>query len=163
MHSLLLSGNFFNVDISAGHFYFLQEVRNKVHYLVNTSITATCMSVEVSHALQLCQWLAVCRWFCPGTPISSTNITDRSEKTEILLKMTINQTKNKRKLSPTLVCVMGPIFTSLSNDIFHVFSTMVSCSLHCSVFSSLFPFIAFLCLAVSVFSDYFLLQLSRFT
>ena len=55
MHSLLLSGNFFNVDISAGHFYYLQEVRNKVHCLVNTSITATCMSVVVSHALQLCQ------------------------------------------------------------------------------------------------------------
>jgi hypothetical protein len=37
------------------HFYYLQEVRKKVHYFVNTSITATCMSVEVSHALQVCQ------------------------------------------------------------------------------------------------------------
>ena len=55
MHSLLLSDNFFNVDISAGHFYYLQEKRNTVHCLVNTSITATCMSVEVSYALQLCQ------------------------------------------------------------------------------------------------------------
>ena len=50
-----------NVDISAGlkwliykHFYYLQEVRKKVHYFVNTSITATCMFVEVSHALQVC-------------------------------------------------------------------------------------------------------------
>ena len=58
----------FSVDISAGlklliytHFYDLQEVREKVHYFVNTSITATCMSVEVSHALQVCQWLAVGR------------------------------------------------------------------------------------------------------
>jgi hypothetical protein len=32
----------------------------------------------------------------------SDNKTDRSEKTEILLEMAINQTKNKRKLSPTL-------------------------------------------------------------
>ena len=156
----------FNVDISNGlkwliykHFYYLQEVREKVHYFVNTSITATCMFVEVSHALQVCQWLAVGWWFSPGTPISSTNKTDHSEKTEILLKMAINQPKNKRKLSPTLGCVMGPIFTSLSNDIFHVFSPVVSCSVR----SSLFPFFLFLGLALSVFSDYFLLQLLRFS
>jgi hypothetical protein len=159
----IIKCQFFNVDISAGHFYYLQEVRKKVHYFVNTSITATCMSVEGSHDLQLCQWLAACRWFSPGTPISSTDKTDRSEKTEILLKMAIHQTKNNRKLSPTLGCVMGPIFTSLSNDIFHVFSPMVSCSLQCSVCSSLFPCIVFLGLVVSVFSDYFLLQLSRFS
>jgi len=138
-----------------------------VHYFVNTSIITTCMSVEVSHALQVCQWLAVGRWFSPGFPISSTNKTDRSEKTEILLKMalnSINQTKNKRKLSPTLGCVMGPIFTSLSNDIVHVFSPVVSCPLQCSVRSSLLPFIVFLGLALSMFfSDYVLMQLLRFS
>jgi hypothetical protein len=134
-----------------------------VHYFVNTSITARCMSVEISNALQVCQWLAVCRWFSPGTPISSTNKTDRSEKTEILLKMPINQTKNKRKLSPTLGCVMGPIFTSLSNDIFHVFSPVVSCPLQCSVCSSFPPFIVFVGLALSVFSDYFLMQLLQWS
>jgi hypothetical protein len=135
-----------------------------VHYFVNTSITATCMWVEVSHALQVCQWLAVCRWFSPGIPISSTTKTDRSEKNEILLKMAINQTKNKRKLSPTLGCVMGPIITSLSNDIFHVFRPVVSCPLQCSVRSSLPPFIVFLGLALSMFfSDYFLMQLLRFS
>jgi hypothetical protein len=58
----------------------LQEVREKVHCFVNTSITATCMSVEVSHALQVFQWLAVGRWFSTGTPISSTNKIDHSEK-----------------------------------------------------------------------------------
>jgi hypothetical protein len=34
------------------------------------------------------------RWFSPGTPVSSTNKTDRHDKTEILLKValsTINQ------------------------------------------------------------------------
>jgi len=125
-----------------------------VHYFVNTSIITTCMSVEVSHALQVCQWLAVGRWFTAGFPISSTNKTDRSEKTEILLKMalnSINQAKNKRKLSPTLGCVMGPIFTSLSNDIVHVFSPVVSCPLQCSVRSSLLLFIVFLGLALSMF------------
>jgi hypothetical protein len=62
-----------------------------------------------------------------------------------------NQTKNKRKLPPALGCVMSPIFTSLSNDIFHVFRPMVSCPLQCSVHSSLFSFIVFLGLALSMF------------
>jgi hypothetical protein len=86
------------------------------------------------------------------------------KKNEILLKMAINQTKNKRKLSPTLGCVMVPIFTSLSNDIFHVFSPLVTCPLQCSVRSSLFPFIVFLGFALSgFFSDYLFLQLLRFS
>ena len=85
------------------------------------------------------------------------------KKNEILLKMAINKTKNRRKLSPTLGCVMGPILTSLSNDIFHVFSPLVSCPLQCSVRSSLLAFVVFLGLALSVFSDYFLLQLLRFS
>jgi hypothetical protein len=38
------------------------------------------MFVEVSHALQVCQSLAVCRWFSQGTPISSTKKIDRCEK-----------------------------------------------------------------------------------
>jgi hypothetical protein len=40
--------------------------------------------------------LAAGRWFSPGTPVSSTNKTDRHDITEILLKValnTINQTK----------------------------------------------------------------------
>jgi hypothetical protein len=122
-----------------------------VHYFVNTSITATCMSVEVSHALKICLWLVVGWWFSPGTPISSTNKIDLSEKKRNIVENCDKHTKNKRKLSPTLGCVMGPIFTSLSNDIFHVFSPVVSCPLQCSVRSSLFPFIVFLGLALFVF------------
>jgi hypothetical protein len=30
------------------------------------------------------------RWFSPGTPVSSTNKTDRHELTEILLKVALN-------------------------------------------------------------------------
>jgi hypothetical protein len=44
------------------------------------------MSVEVSHALQVCHSLAVCRWFSPGTPISSTNKIDRGEKTRNIVE-----------------------------------------------------------------------------
>ena len=43
----------------------------------------------------ICQLLATGRWFSLGTPVSSTNKTDRHYTTEILLQMalnTINQT-----------------------------------------------------------------------
>jgi hypothetical protein len=42
---------------------------------------------------KVCQWLATGRWFSPGTPISSTNKTDRHGITEILLKVVINTKK----------------------------------------------------------------------
>jgi len=35
-------------------------------------------------------WLATGRWFSPGTPVSSTNKTDRHDITEILLKVVLN-------------------------------------------------------------------------
>ena len=36
---------------------------------------------------KVCQWLAAGRWFHPGTPVSSTNKTDRQDTIEILLKV----------------------------------------------------------------------------
>jgi hypothetical protein len=39
---------------------------------------------------KVCQWLAAGRWFSPGTPVSSTNKTDRHDTTEILLKVDLN-------------------------------------------------------------------------
>jgi hypothetical protein len=45
------------------------------------------------------QSLPAGRWFSPGTPVSSTNKTDRHDITEILLKValnTTNQTKPNR-------------------------------------------------------------------
>jgi len=38
----------------------------------------------------VCQWHATCWWFSPGTPVSSTNKTDRHDITEILLKVALN-------------------------------------------------------------------------
>jgi hypothetical protein len=46
--------------------------------------------------IKVCQGLSTGRWFSPGTPVSSTNKTDRHNIIEILLKVeliTINQTK----------------------------------------------------------------------
>jgi hypothetical protein len=50
-------------ESGSGEVYFIQHYNDKV-----------------------CQWLAACRWFFPGSPVSSTNKTDRHEITEILLK-----------------------------------------------------------------------------
>jgi hypothetical protein len=41
---------------------------------------------------KVCQWLATGRWFSPGTPVSSTNKTDRHYIAEILLKVALNTT-----------------------------------------------------------------------
>jgi hypothetical protein len=48
---------------------------------------------------KVCQWLATGWWFSPGSPVSSTNKTDRHDITEILLKLalnTIKQTNNAK-------------------------------------------------------------------
>jgi magnesium-transporting ATPase (P-type) len=50
---------------------------------------------------KVCQWLATGRLFSPGSPVSSTNKTDRHDIAEILLKValdTIKQTISKRLL-----------------------------------------------------------------
>jgi hypothetical protein len=39
---------------------------------------------------KVCQSLATGRWFSTGTPVSSTNKTDRHDITELLLKMTLS-------------------------------------------------------------------------
>ena len=47
------------------------------------------------------KWLATGPWFFTGTPVSSTNKTDRHDITEILLKVTLNTTS-----LPTCVCLI---------------------------------------------------------
>jgi hypothetical protein len=42
--------------------------------------------------IKVCQWLAVGRWFSPGTAVSSTDKTDRHDIAEILLKVEFNPT-----------------------------------------------------------------------
>ena len=39
---------------------------------------------------KVCQLLVAVLWFTPGTPVSSTNKTDRHDITEILLKVALN-------------------------------------------------------------------------
>ena len=60
-----------------------------------------CMVVVSSNSLRqtvlnttlcdtVCQWLTISRWFSLGTPVSSTNKTDRHDIAEILLKVALN-------------------------------------------------------------------------
>jgi hypothetical protein len=39
---------------------------------------------------KVCQWLTAGRWLSPGTPVSSTNKTDRHDITGILLEVALN-------------------------------------------------------------------------
>jgi hypothetical protein len=44
-----------------------------------------------------CQWLEARQWFSQGTPVSSTNKTDRHDIAEIFLKVALNTlTPNSR-------------------------------------------------------------------
>ena len=52
---------------------------------VRISIRAGCTTL----CDKVCQWLATGRWFSPGTPVSSTNKTDRLDITEILITVYI--------------------------------------------------------------------------
>ena len=47
---------------------------------------------------RVCQWLATGRWFSLGPPVSSTNIADRHDITEILLKVALNTINNKQTI-----------------------------------------------------------------
>jgi len=54
------------------------------------SIAAHGEMYSIQHYMIVCQWLATGLWFSPGTPVSSTNKTDRHDITEILLKVALN-------------------------------------------------------------------------
>jgi hypothetical protein len=52
--------------------------------------------LDTTLCYKVCQWLVTDLWFSPGTPVTSTNETDRHDVAEISLKValnTINQTK----------------------------------------------------------------------
>jgi hypothetical protein len=53
------------------------------------NITITILNKQPSKLSKIL-WVATDRWFSPGTPVSSTNKTDRHDITEILLKVVLN-------------------------------------------------------------------------
>ena len=73
------------------------------NYLCNRCLSQITLRVKISFRRgvldtilcdEVCQWLAACRWFPPGTP-ASTNKTDRHDITEKLLKVALNTINHK--------------------------------------------------------------------
>ena len=46
--------------------------------------------VDTTLCNEVCYWLAAGQWFSMGTPVCSTNKTDRHDITEILLEVALN-------------------------------------------------------------------------
>jgi hypothetical protein len=65
----------------------------------------------------VCQWLATGRWFSPGSPVSSTNNTDRHDITEILLKVALNIMTSSYKRAYRVVTFLHK-YSLYSNNIF---------------------------------------------
>ena len=65
---------------------------------------------EQHYVIKVCQWLATGRWFSLGTPVSSTNKTDRHDITEILLIVALNT------ITLTLVITFSEIFAHKTSD-----------------------------------------------
>ena len=90
-----------------------EVLRKQNHYLCNQCLSPQMLWVRIPFmAIQLdtklcdkvCQGLVTGRWFSPGTPVSSTNKTDRHDITNILFKVTLNTanlTLTRKQNQPT--------------------------------------------------------------
>jgi hypothetical protein len=74
------------------------------NYLWNQCLSPLMLWVQISTRRRcttlcdkVCQWLATGRWFSLGSPVSSTNTTNRQYITEILLKVAFNTMKQTNK------------------------------------------------------------------
>ena len=83
----------------------------------------------------MCKWLAAGQWFSPGTPVSSTNKTDRHDITVILLKVALNTTKqakkerkNKREIKElkTITYIQYLLKNTFLNDFIPTYVNLVS-------------------------------------
>ena len=73
--------------------YLCNQCLSPLMLWVGISIRARCTTLCDKD----CQWLETGRWFSPGTPVSSTNKTDRHDITEILLKVALDTFKQTNK------------------------------------------------------------------
>jgi hypothetical protein len=102
---------FFSFNSMDCQFWFFMNNHKTLYYITNThlnigfaTIFNQCLSpltlwvrthswrgvLDTTLCDKVCQYLAAGRWFSPGTPVSSTNKTDRHNITEILLKVVLN-------------------------------------------------------------------------
>ena len=71
---------------------------------------------------KVCQWLAADRWFSSGTPVSSTNNTDRQDITEILLKVALSTINLTLTLYLHYYMVFNATFNIITREIISDFS-----------------------------------------
>jgi hypothetical protein len=79
----------------------------------------TTLCDKVSH------WLTAARWFSSGTPVSSTNRTDRHDITEILFKVALNTITpiDITSVSTNLLSYFG---TLLEDVVFYLYFTIIT-------------------------------------
>jgi hypothetical protein len=75
---------------------------------------------------KVCQWLAAGQWFSSGTPVSSTNKTDRHNITEKLLKVALG---TLTLMSITIIYIVLYWFLSVYVIIWIFFYKFMKCSL----------------------------------
>ena len=59
-------------------------------YITTNVVSLNPVVLDTTLCDKVCQWLVTDRWFSPGTPVSSTNKTDRHDITEISMKVVLN-------------------------------------------------------------------------
>ena len=59
-------------------------------YITTNVVSSNPVVLDATLCDKVCQWLVTDRWFSPGTPVSSTNKTDRHDITEISMKVVLN-------------------------------------------------------------------------
>ena len=64
--------------------------QKSINHIYIIFISVLFVTYDTTLCDKVCQWLAACRWFSPGTPISFTNKPDRHDIAEILLKVVLN-------------------------------------------------------------------------
>jgi hypothetical protein len=70
--------------------YYVSTICNQLHIL-NWSIQNTYISSTATwRSEEVCKRLSTCRWFSPGTSVSSISKTDHHEIAEMLLKVALN-------------------------------------------------------------------------
>ena len=81
--------------------YLCNQCLSPLMFWVRISIRERCTTL----CDKVCQWLVTGRWFSLGPPVSSTNKTDRHDRTDILLKVSLNTIKqtNKQKSAYDIV------------------------------------------------------------
>jgi hypothetical protein len=95
-----------------------------LNFIYNIFILVIPAPVRCTHTTlcdKVCQWLATCRCFSPGTPVCSTNKTDRHDITEILLKVALNTITLTLWTQTPTIYVLSPEVGNLDGDAVYTF------------------------------------------